>query len=65
MEDWNWFFTSISQSAAAIVGLLGGFIINKILSRETEFEQNNGLFDQLEQKIANQKRKIAIRDFAW
>lgn len=65
MHDWNWFFTSISQSAAAIVGILGGFIISKILNRETDFNNNTMLIDQLEQKVADQKRKISIRDFEW
>lgn len=65
MHDWNWFFTSISQSAAAIVGFLGGFIISKMLNRETDVNNNTMLIDQLEQKVADQKRKISIRDFEW
>lgn len=30
--DWDWFFSSLAQSAAAIVAIFAGFIINKILS---------------------------------
>lgn len=35
--DWNWFFSSLSQSAAAIVGIFGAFIITKILSNQAAF----------------------------
>jgi len=35
--DWNWFFSSLSQSAAAIVGIFGAFIITKIFSNQTLF----------------------------
>jgi len=35
--DWNWFFSSLSQSAAAIVGLFGAFIISKTLTNQSAF----------------------------
>lgn len=34
-QDWNWFFSSLSQSAAAIVGIFGAFIITKIFSNHS------------------------------
>lgn len=37
--DWNWFFSSLSQSAAAIVGIFGAFIITKIFSNQTAFSE--------------------------
>lgn len=37
--DWNWFFSSLSQSAAAIVGIFGAFIITKILSNQATFSE--------------------------
>ncbi|MGN2463538.1 hypothetical protein ACTAB1_00465 [Pseudomonas fragariae (ex Marin et al. 2024)] len=37
--DWNWFFSSLSQSAAAIVGIFGAFIITKIFSNQTVFHE--------------------------
>jgi hypothetical protein len=32
--DWDWFFSSLAQSAAAIVAIFAGFIINKILANQ-------------------------------
>ena len=37
--DWNWFYSSLAQSAAAIVGIFGAFIITKILSNQATFSQ--------------------------
>ena len=36
--DWNWFFSSLSQSSAAIVGIFGAFIITKVLSNQAVFD---------------------------
>ncbi len=45
--DWNWFFSSLSQSAAAIVGIFGAFIITKIFSNQTTFLDKNTKIKQL------------------
>lgn len=45
--DWNWFFSSLSQSAAAIVGIFGAFIITKILSNQATFSEKNNRLKQL------------------
>lgn len=37
--DWNWFFSSVAQSAAAIVGIFGAFIVTKILTNQTAFAE--------------------------
>lgn len=39
--DWNWFFSSLAQSAAAIVGIFGAFIVTKILANQTAFAEKN------------------------
>lgn len=39
MMDWNWFFSSLAQSSAAIVGILGAFLITKILNNQAAFLQ--------------------------
>ena len=39
MMDWNWFFSSLAQSSAAIVGILGAFLITKILNNQATFLQ--------------------------
>jgi hypothetical protein len=55
--DWNWFFSTLSQSAAAIVGLLGAFIITKILSNQTTFlikeEKIKRLLSESERHVEN------------
>ncbi|MBZ0106948.1 MAG: hypothetical protein K8H84_15125 [Sulfuricella denitrificans] len=45
--DWNWFFSSLSQSAAAIVGIFGAFIITKILSNQATFAEKNNRMREL------------------
>lgn len=39
--DWNWFFSSVPQSAAAIVGIFGAFIVTKILANQTAFAEKS------------------------
>lgn len=39
MIDWNWFFSSLAQSSAAIVGILGAFLITRILNNQAIFLQ--------------------------
>lgn len=46
-QDWNWFFSSLSQSAAAIVGIFGAFIITKIFSNQTSFLEKTTKIRQL------------------
>jgi hypothetical protein len=38
--DWNWFFSSVAQSAAAIVAVFSAFIITKIINNQSQFEAN-------------------------
>jgi len=38
--DWNWFFSSTAQSAAAIVAVFSAFIITKIINNQAQFESN-------------------------
>lgn len=56
--DWNWFFSSLSQSAAAIVGIFCAFIVTKILSNQEIFLEKN---NQLKNLIVEAER---IRDSA-
>lgn len=39
--DWNWFFSSVAQSAAAIVGIFGAFIITKILANQSAYAEKS------------------------
>ncbi len=63
--DWNWLYSSLSQSIAAIVGLIGSFIITKIISNQAIYKVNN---DKLSEFILNSKslkEKINNRYFTW
>ncbi len=38
--DWNWFFSALAQSVAAIIGLIGAFIFTKIVTEKNIYELN-------------------------
>lgn len=42
--DWNWFFSAIAQSSAAITGIFSAFIISKIINNQSSFLKSNNLF---------------------
>src|SRR5712664_631258 len=63
--DCNWFFSSLSQSAAAIVGIFGAFIITKILSNQAAFSEKRSHLKELiarANKIVDDANAPA---FAW
>lgn len=63
--DWNWFFSSIAQSAAAIVGIFGAFIVTKILANQTAFAERNLRIQELitlGQKLAEASSRLS---FEW
>lgn len=45
--DWNWFFSSLAQSTAAIVSIFGAFIIAKILSNQNTFSKKKNRIKEL------------------
>lgn len=61
--DWNWFFSSLSQSAAAIVGIFGAFIITKILSNQATFAEKTNRIRELivlAQRIVDDASDLSI-----
>ena len=63
--DWNWFFSSVAQSAAAIVGLFGAFIVTKILANQTAFAEKSRRIQELitlGQKLADASNRLS---FEW
>lgn len=65
MTDWNWFFSSLSQSTAAIVGLFGAFIFTKIINSEQKFKINKDKILEFSLYSKNLKRKLSDRKFDW
>lgn len=45
--DWNWFFSSVAQSAAAIVGIFGAFIVTKVLANQSAFSEKSRRMQEL------------------
>ena len=45
--DWNWFFSSVAQSAAAIVGIFGAFIVTKILANQSAYAEKSRRIQEL------------------
>lgn len=63
--DWNWFFSSLAQSAAAIVGIFGAFIVTKILANQTAFAEKLLRIQELitlGQKLADSSSRLS---FDW
>lgn len=63
--DWNWFFSSVAQSAAAIVGIFGAFIATKILANQSAFAEKSLRIQELitsGQKIVDASSRLS---FDW
>jgi hypothetical protein len=65
MADWNWLYSAFAQSAAAIVGFFGGFIINKVINRDAEYHSIEERSTMLFARIMDQSRKLEHRYFGW
>lgn len=63
--DWNWFFSTLSQSTAAIVGIIGAFIIAKIFSNQATFTEKNNKLKTLVVEAEKILDKIDTIDFDW
>ena len=37
--DWNWFFSSVAQSLAALVGIIAAFVITTVVANQAEYSQ--------------------------
>ena len=55
MEDPNWFFSTLAQSAAAIVGLIGAFLVSKTIELKREIREE---IRESERKILSLKNEI-------
>lgn len=63
--DWNWFFSSLAQSTAAIVGIFGAFIITKILSNQAVFDSKKKLVRELTSKSKNLQDEANDLSIDW
>lgn len=65
MSDWSVFYSSLAQSTAAFVGLLGAFIITKIINNEQQFNENKILIEDYIVIANNLKMRLKDRYFDW
>ncbi len=63
--DWDWFFSSLAQSAAAIVAIFAGFIINKVLANQAAHEAVIQEMVHLETEAKRLGAEAAARRFEW
>jgi len=60
--DWNWFFSAVAQSFAAIVGIGGAFVYTKLLSTEGEFKRSRADIERLLTESDSLRDRIQMRD---
>lgn len=63
--DWNWFFSTMAQSSAAIVGVISAFLISNILANQSDFNKNIAEIKSLVADGNRLKKLAAIRYFEW
>lgn len=63
--DWNWFFAAFAQSGAALIAIIGAFIISKLLGESEKEEQNSNELEELVIHHKDLKKRISNRYFHW
>lgn len=63
--DWNWFFSSFAQSAAALIGIIGAFIISRLLGLSEKISSSISHFDNLVIEANKIIASISKRRFYW
>jgi len=63
--DWNWFFSALAQSCAAIVGLMGAFIFTKIVGNQASMRQRRADFESLRIEAQRLVQELDRRWFDW
>lgn len=63
--DWNWFFSALAQSSAAIVGLVGAFVLTKVVSNEQAFAEEGAYLRRHLREAKRLQRRAASRYFSW
>ncbi|MCK9404401.1 MAG: hypothetical protein M0Q26_13505 [Chitinophagaceae bacterium] len=63
--DWNWFFSSLSQSAAALIGIIGAFVISRLIGLSERIHTAKSNFDDLVIKFNQTKSSLSNRRFSW
>ena len=62
--DWNWFFSSFCQCAAALIAIIGAFVISRLLGLSEKVYLIDSEFSILKIQYDKLKRGISNRNFA-
>lgn len=63
--DWNWFFSTVAQSFAAIVGLVGAFVFTRLVNAEVEHTEQEQRLRDLLHEAQKLEGWITKRNFEW
>lgn len=63
--DWNWFFSSFSQSAAALIGIIAAFAISRLLGLSEKINTLIYTFEELLIEFHKIKASLSNRHFYW
>lgn len=63
--DWNIFFSTVSQTSGAIVGIFAAFLITRIIASQTEFNQHKERLVELLQDSKKLANEVNARSFSW
>jgi hypothetical protein len=63
--DWNWFFSSFCQSAAALIGIIAAFVISRLLGLNEKVNNLISTFDGLLIEFNKIKSSLSNRRFYW
>lgn len=63
--DWNWFFSSVAQSTAAILAVFSAFIITKIINNQSQFEANKRRIKSALNESKKFKELVTYRRVGW
>lgn len=63
--DWNWFFSSFSQSAAALLAIIGAFIISRLIGIDEKVNNLSSAFEELIISYEKIKESLSVRKHAW
>lgn len=63
--DWNWFFSALAQSGAALIGIIGAFLISRVLSEKDVSNRILYEFREIAFKRMNVLNDINNIPFEW
>jgi hypothetical protein len=63
--DWNWFFSTLAQSVAAVVGIFAAFTITKVINSQSEFKRKAAHGRELLALTQKYRENATRRPFGW